>query len=78
MLTETALQLMIQRSVFVEAVYLDASHKYEAVKRDISHCWSLVDERGLIWQKTTCHRECGVRSRNSAPTIPSLDYSMWI
>jgi predicted O-methyltransferase YrrM len=48
MLTETALQLMAQRAVLIDAVYVDASHEYEAVKRDISNCWSLIDETGFI------------------------------
>jgi predicted O-methyltransferase YrrM len=48
MLTETALQLMTQRDVFVDVVYLDASHEYDAVKRDISDCWDVVDETGFV------------------------------
>jgi hypothetical protein len=48
MVTETALRLMAQRGVLVDAVYVDASHEYEAVKRDISDCWALIDKTGFV------------------------------
>jgi hypothetical protein len=48
MVTETALRLMAQRGVLVDAVYVDASHEYEVVKRDISDSWALIDETGFV------------------------------
>lgn len=48
MLTETALRLIARRSVLVDAVYVDASHEYEAVKRDLSNCWAVIDETGFV------------------------------
>jgi hypothetical protein len=48
MLTSTALRMMAQRGVLVDAIYVDAGHEYEAVKRDISDCWALIDETGFV------------------------------
>ena len=48
MLTETARRLLAQRGVLIDAVYVDASHEYEAVKKDISDCWGLIDDTGFI------------------------------
>jgi hypothetical protein len=48
MLTHTALRIMAQRNVLVDAVYVDVSHEYEAVKRDIEDCWGVIDETGFV------------------------------
>ena len=46
--SETAAVILFNLGFYFEVCYIDAAHEYEAVKRDMTACWPLLREPGIM------------------------------
>ena len=58
--SEIASRILRSRKVTADLIYIDASHDYEDVQRDIKNYWGLVQDGGILFGHDYCHGFPGV------------------